>query len=367
VPYLFTAAVVIVDLTTNRDTTFTPMLPVVPALAGLGRRTIRTVLAATVAAGLALLLLAPYNNIPRDALVAVAAALATVAAVSCASISLLRQQSQILATVRGIAETAQHVVLREIPEDLDQVRTASAYESAGAEARIGGDLYGGLTTPYGDRFIIGDVRGKGLPAVEAAADVLGVFREAAHTEPDLATITERLHNALARRPVRDEEFVTAVLLSIDPATADVEIVNCGHPSPLLLRAGRVAALAPDDPAPPLGMFDLTASRPEPYHARFLPGDTLLLYTDGTTEARDASGRFFPLSEYLAGADFGSPGELIALVQAGLRDHAGERLDDDVALVAVQRKAMEIPAATEPGGAVKFGEPGGAVYGLRDGS
>jgi hypothetical protein len=70
---------------------------------------------------------------------------------------------------------------------------------------------------------------------------------------------------------------------------------------------------------------------------------LLLYTDGTTEARDAAGIFFPLTEYLGGAVFDEPGELVEMVLAGLRVHAGVRLEDDVALVALRRKANAVGA------------------------
>jgi len=73
-------------------------------------------------------------------------------------------------------------------------------------------------------------------------------------------------------------------------------------------------------------------------AGFAPGDTLLLYTDGTTEARDNAGRFFDLPAFLAGRAVDGPAEVTAQVLSGLAAHVGGHLDDDVALLVVRRKA-----------------------------
>jgi serine phosphatase RsbU (regulator of sigma subunit) len=258
------------------------------------------------------------------------------------------RQSQVLADVRSVAETAQHVVLRDVPTALGQVWCAVTYSAAAAEARIGGDLYEAMATPFGDRLIIGDVRGKGLPAVEAAADVLGAFREAAYTEPDLVVVATRLHG-LMRRTLPEEDFVTAVLLSVTPDRPTVEIVNCGHPPPLRLRDGTVTAIAEADPGPPLGLFELGVGGDlRRDRAPFAPGDSILLYTDGTTEARNKEGVFYPLPEYLTGASFDGPAGLVDLVMTGLVRHAGTRLDDDVALLAVQRMPFAADAAAMAG-------------------
>lgn len=339
-PYAFTLVVLVADRVTPRDVSLTSVMTVVPALAAVGTRSVSRVLLASVVALVTMGVMFSYSvGVAEDAVAASVAALVVVAAVSCGAVAALGRQSRVLADVRSVAETAQHVVLREVPPELGQVRCAVSYSAAAAEARIGGDLYEALATPFGDRLIVGDVRGKGLPAVEAAADVLGVFREAAYTEPDLAVVASRLHN-LMRRTLRDEDFVTAVLLSVAPGRPLVEIVNCGHPPPLRLRHGQVASLAEVEPGPPLGLFELGGGVPmRRCWASFVPGDAILLYTDGTTEARNAAGVFYPLPEFLAGATFDGPVGLVDLVMAGLVRHAGTRLDDDVALLAVERLPM----------------------------
>ncbi|ACU73470.1 protein serine/threonine phosphatase [Catenulispora acidiphila DSM 44928] len=341
VPYLFIAVIVGADLATPKEVTFSSTLSVAPALSALLTRSVfQTICTSITAIGVSAVLYTYSLHVAGEVEVAACGAILVVTVVSAVSLGLVGRQSRMLANVRSVAETAQHVVLREVPPELTQVRTAVAYRAAAAEARIGGDLYEALSTRFGDRLLIGDVRGKGLPAVEAAADVLGVFREAAYTEADLSRVADRMHAMLARRPAGTEEFVTAVLLSVHPERPTVEVVNCGHPPPLLMRDGHVAALAPAEPGPPLGLFDLatpSGSASAPASARFAPGDTLLLYTDGTTEARDHTGRFFDLPAFLTGRPATSPAELTRQILTGLAAHAGARLDDDVALLVVRRK------------------------------
>ncbi|MYS47228.1 SpoIIE family protein phosphatase, partial [Streptomyces sp. SID5998] len=126
------------------------------------------------------------------------------------------RRERTLATVRSVAETAQRVLLRPVPRRLGQVSVETLYLSAAAEARIGGDLYEAVPTAYGVRLLVGDVRGKGLVAVETAATILGAFREAAHDEPDLTGVARRMERSMSRHAAQlpggeaAERFVTAV-------------------------------------------------------------------------------------------------------------------------------------------------------------
>lgn len=198
------------------------------------------------------------------------------------------------------------------------------------------------------------MRGKGLPAVEAAADVLGIFREAAHQEGDLAAIAARINAGLARRPQSEyEEFVTAVLVSVAPGSTQAELVNCGHPSPLLVRDGAVTTLAPPERVPPLGLLDMTTDKVSVYKVDFVPGDMMLLYTDGTTEARDRDGVFFRLDEpHPSWAQLSDPDPLLDHILRAVHEHAGPRLGDDLALLAVKRlpdgRGLELDAAVVVG-------------------
>lgn len=90
----------------------------------------------------------------------------------------------------NIAETTRRTVLRPLPPRWGGLDHAAVYLAADAEARVGGDFYDIQPGPHGTRVLLGDVQGKGLGAVEAAAALLGTFREAAYHEADLATVVE---------------------------------------------------------------------------------------------------------------------------------------------------------------------------------
>jgi serine phosphatase RsbU (regulator of sigma subunit) len=155
-----------------------------------------------------------------------------------------------------------------------------------ADAFIGGDLFAVQDTAYGVRLVVGDVRGKGLDAVEAVAVVIGAFRETAEQESSLEGVADRLERALAREGTRRdgldavEGFTTAVLAEVPHGAGVVRVVNRGHPEPLLLYAdGDLDILEPAEAALPLGMGALGVW-PDRAEARPYPaGATLLLYTD----------------------------------------------------------------------------------------
>ncbi|MGV9265986.1 PP2C family protein-serine/threonine phosphatase [Kitasatospora sp. NPDC003701] len=267
-----------------------------------------------------------------------------------------------LAQVRSVSEAAQRVLLRPLPDRIGRLRLASAYLAAEAEAQVGGDLYAAARTAGGTRLLVGDVRGKGLPSLGDAALLLGAFRAAAHLHADLPELAGYLDGsvrwglaqlgeqhrgeqpdgggAAAEEDADDsgESFITAVILDIPDDGSVIRLIDCGHPPPLLLRADGVTALNAHCPAPPLGLGELAPGSYEVDEFPFLPGDRLLIYTDGVIEARDARRRFYPLAERLAAWPAGPPTALVEYVRHDLLAHAGGRLDDDAAIVAVERLA-----------------------------
>ncbi|MFC4611974.1 PP2C family protein-serine/threonine phosphatase [Streptomyces maoxianensis] len=262
---------------------------------------------------------------------------------------LVRLSRERLASARVIAETAQRAVLPAPPARIGGLQIAARYEAAQADAFIGGDLFAVQDTPFGVRLVVGDVRGKGLGAVEEVAVVIGAFREAAEQERSLEGVAARLERALAREDTRRDEldavegFTTAVLAEIPHGEGVVRVVNRGHPEPLVLYAdGVVDILEPPQAALPLGMGDL-AAWPDRSRAHPLPaGATLLLYTDGLTEARDADGVFYDPGERLAGRLFPGPEELLDALVDDVRRHTGGAATDDMALLAVSRPAEGQP-------------------------
>lgn len=261
----------------------------------------------------------------------------------------VRRGTEQLASARGIAEAAQRAVLPTPAERIAGLHVAASYEAAQADAFIGGDLYAVQDTPYGVRLAVGDVRGKGLGAVEAVAVVLGAFREAAESEPSLEGVARRLERALAREGTRRdsldavEGFTTCVLGEIPPDEGLLRLVNRGHPEPLLLFAdGGLAALVPAEPALPLGMGDLGGWPDRAQEWLFPAGATLLLYTDGLTEARDGTGNFYDPAARLRGRVFPGPDALLSALGSDVRRHTGGAATDDMALLAVARPGERQP-------------------------
>ncbi|MFJ5828313.1 PP2C family protein-serine/threonine phosphatase [Streptomyces sp. NPDC093089] len=279
----------------------------------------------------------------------------TVSALALLINKVVRRSGERLASARVIAEAAQKAVLPMPAERIGGLQCAARYEAAQADAFIGGDLFAVQDTPHGVRLVVGDVRGKGMDAVEAVAVVIGAFREAAEQERTLEGVAQRLERALAREGTRRhgldafEGFTTAVLAEIPRADGSgtfggfVRVVNRGHPPPLMLYAdGRLDLMEPAEAALPLGMGDL-AVWPDRAEARpYPPGATLLFYTDGLSEARNAEGVFYDPAERLAGRIFPGPEELLDALVDDVRLHTGGGSTDDMALLAVGR-----PAAGQP--------------------
>ena len=323
-----------------------PLLAVPPALAGIGAATPRRPLAFGAVMLLAAIVTAPFTTTAELPVVTTVSVLA-VTLISASGGARRGRQDQRLADVTSVAEAAQRALLRPLPRQVGPLELRVVYLAAAAEARIGGDLYEVTRTQFGIRLIVGDVRGKGLDAVEIAADVLGVFREVAHEVYTLAEVARRIDASLARRPAAPlEEVVTAVLAEIDPAAGSLTVYNCGHPPPLVLRPGRDArgeeARPPqvttvDVPAPalPLRLMALGGTTGAERTVALEPGDALLLYTDGVTEARNAHREFYPLEERvaaLAAAPGRQDGELLNRLRDDLIRHVGAPLDDDAALL-----------------------------------
>ncbi|WP_406290330.1 PP2C family protein-serine/threonine phosphatase [Embleya sp. NBC_00896] len=349
VPFAIALLVVVIELTPAHVLYTGPLLTATPALAAVTMGPKGTMSAAAVALAVSVTT-ATYNQAWGSQQVYtnfLAILLVSAASVTTSGVMHTRRRSE-LDQVRRIAVAAQRVLLRPVPARLGPVRTASMYLAAESGAQIGGDLYEAVQTRYGVRMIIGDVRGKGLPAVRSAAAVLGAFREAVHYEDDLVEVVAhcaaalRRERAMPRGMDRDDEeeqaesFVTVLVAQV-PEGPVVEMVNRGHPPPLILRQGTVDALMPASPLPPLGLEDLfTGSFGKAESHVFAPGDRLLLYTDGVIEARNRDNDFFCLPEAMEAVPAGTPPQFLEHLHQGLIRHTEGSLSDDVAMILVER-------------------------------
>ncbi|MCF3101049.1 serine/threonine-protein phosphatase [Streptomyces roseoverticillatus] len=283
---------------------------------------------------------------------------------------LRRDAESLLERVRATGEAAQRALLRPLPLRTRSVVVDGFYVSSQREALVGGDLYEVVDTPYGTRVLIGDVRGKGLGTLGAGAAVLTAFREAAYHRRDLEGGVVAMEQGLYRyhrsaeyqaqlQPERHggrpedvrmraaEEFVTALVFGTEEGPGDpgagghvpVVFVDCGHLAPFLIGAeGGVRELEPADAGLPLGLGDLAAAPRTAQRVALPPGCRVLACTDGVTEARSPDGGFYPLAERLgAWAALPTP-QLLGRLRADLDAHTGGRLQDDVAVLVMERAA-----------------------------
>ncbi|MCX5381600.1 PP2C family protein-serine/threonine phosphatase [Streptomyces sp. NBC_00091] len=355
VPFAIALLVLLIELTPAHVVYTGPLLVATPALAAVTMGPKGTLAAAGVAVGVSVATATHnhawggqqvYTNFLALFLVSVAGFMTSRAART-------RRENE-LNQVRRIATAAQEVLLRPVPDRLGPVRAASMYLAAETGAQIGGDLYDAVQTRYGVRMIVGDVRGKGLPAVRAAAVVLGAFRESVHYEDDLVEVVNHCGEALRRDALVAgagtaggddallEGFVTALVAQI-PDGPHVEVINRGHPPPLLLHDGTVRTLMPTVPLPPLGLEEFISGphgRTDSYP--FAPGDRLLLHTDGVIEARDRGKAFFDLPGAMMAMRDHSRGAFLEGLRQALLRHTQSRLADDVAIILVDRHTDEGP-------------------------
>ncbi|MFJ9468000.1 PP2C family protein-serine/threonine phosphatase [Streptomyces caniferus] len=347
VPVLIIAAVALLAFSGGTGMSWLPLLAVGPALAAAtsGPWGVIRIGVLAVALGAAL---GVHGGAPGTEQAIVLSTLSAVTLASSLASALRRRREQVLAAVRSVAEAAQHAFLKPVPSRVGHFQTAVRYSAAAAEARVGGDLYALVPTPYGVRLIVGDVRGKGLPAVGVAALVLGVFREAAYDEPDLLDVVHRIERSLARN-LGPDDFVTAVLAGY-PEADRMELVNCGHAAPLLVHDSGVLPVEPVRPAPPLGLRALAGEAPALQEVALADGNQLLFYTDGVTEARDHQREFYPLVERLSRHVSEDPSRTLAALHEDLLAHVGGELHDDAAMLLLRKPAgtpSVAPDAADP--------------------
>ncbi|MFH8446582.1 PP2C family protein-serine/threonine phosphatase [Streptomyces sp. NPDC018026] len=264
--------------------------------------------------------------------------------------------------MRDIADTTRRTVLRPLPVGFGGLDHAAVYLAADSEARVGGDFYDIQPGPHGTRILVGDVQGKGLGAVETAAALLGTFREAGYHEADLATVAERLETRMVRHREHTaalgradgDRFATAVLIGFPPGLPDaVDCVVFGHEPPMAVGP-RGVRLLPVVGGLPLGMAELAptgrSGTPPSRRLHLAEDETLLLVTDGVTEARDPRGVFYRPADDIALAlavdpRSAVPARLVSLVRDGTLRHCRGRVADDTTVFAVRRT----PAGREPAG------------------
>lgn len=265
--------------------------------------------------------------------------LVSAAAVTIAAVRVHREVRFV--QVSQIAEVAQRAILPVLPERAGHVAIAARYQSAAQGALVGGDLYDCYHSDGVVRILVGDVRGKGIPGVEQAARVTRAFRQSAPLRATLAEVAEEMDRYLAGF-FDDEEFATALLVDVSEPGV-LRLVSAGHPGPQLVRSsgaglldlpvGRVLGLG-------LPVVESYVETTVPWS----PGDRLLVYTDGLSEARDTRGDYFPVESLDEAVRAGSVERAVEEVVASVRKHVPRgRLEDDLAVVVIGHLPDVVPS------------------------
>ncbi|MFF1832990.1 PP2C family protein-serine/threonine phosphatase [Streptomyces sp. NPDC058231] len=237
----------------------------------------------------------------------------------------------------ALAVLQQSLLPAELPT-VPGLEAGSYYHTASPDL-LGGDFYD--LFPLGaDRwaFFLGDVCGKGPQAAAVTSLTRYTLRAAALHDPDPVTALTTLNTVLHERYTSGAtRYCTAIFGVLCPGSdhVSVHLASGGHPSALIQRADGTAHYLPT----PGGMLIGALPRAQftPARTQLFPGDTLLLYTDGLTEARTGAGRELygddALRAFVAEQPATGPQALITAL-TGLLAGFGDGLDDDTALLAL---------------------------------
>jgi len=245
-----------------------------------------------------------------------------------------QQREQLLDRERRIADTLQKALIPKNTPKLECCNAAVIYEPAFGEAEVGGDFYD--IFDLGDNkigILIGDVAGKGLNAAIRVAAVRHSIRSYAYLDPRPSKVMSLANNALSRDENGEIELLTAFFAVVDTEVGLISYANGGHETTLLKTStGTIEELVVSGRA--LGVLP-GYDYPE-RSRRLQKGDTIIMITDGITEARPDSNDLFGIERvhsHLETVPAELPIEEIAkgLLEAA-RAHANGHLRDDAAIV-----------------------------------
>lgn len=201
---------------------------------------------------------------------------------------------------------------------------------------VGGDCYDYAFNAGRLDFAILDTVGHGLNSAVLAALMIGAYRHGRRAGDDLAGLASRI-DAATQTFRGQPAFGTAILGRLDTEDGTLSWMTCGHPLPIVVRNGATLSEPDVRSGLPLGMGDLGPVVGDIVHVRLQPGDGVLFYTDGVTDARMPDGspfgedrlRDFLAREQVAGA---TPHEVVRRVIRTAVEHSEGNLRDDATMV-----------------------------------
>jgi phosphoserine phosphatase RsbU/P len=238
-------------------------------------------------------------------------------------------------------EVAREIQQAMLPDGMWSGHNVEAFGLTKPANTVGGDFYDILPQSDGTVIVaLGDVAGKASPAALLMALLLAMMRTLVDEGLSIAELVKRLNTQVGRH-APPSRFITLFVASYDPRTGNLQFVNAGQTPPLLRRHnGQIERLATGGIA--LGMFD--GSTYQAGHAKLEPGDAVVMYSDGITEAEDPAGIPFDeegLERTLAlypgtfpEATAASIGQ--AIFDAVERHRRDSRLSDDLSVLVLSR-------------------------------
>jgi sigma-B regulation protein RsbU (phosphoserine phosphatase) len=215
-----------------------------------------------------------------------------------------------------------------------------------AAREVGGDFFDALAlNEHRVAFAVGDVSGKGMPAALFMVRVLTLLRQCLLTEERQGEVLSKLNRLLCE--ANDElMFVTLAVVILDTRTGQLTYLNAGHNPPFLSINGQPFSLWDPPPGTLLGIQ--STARYSPRELRLSPGDTVVLYTDGVTEAENAERQLFQTHRAAAALNRSGPhGNLVELIhglEQSLVSFAGnEPQSDDITVLAIRYLGESEPA------------------------
>jgi phosphoserine phosphatase RsbU/P len=251
------------------------------------------------------------------------------------AVSYLEKQKQ--DSEMQIAAEVQRALL---PEHLPQAPGYEFYASYESAQAVGGDYYDCLMLPN-DRVCLafGDVAGKGVPASLVMSRLSSVVQNTMEFVQEVGQAAERINNHMCSHAI-EGRFVTFTLAVIDLKTHEMSLVIAGHMSPMIRRTDGTIEEFPDDIVGlPLGV--IPGMTLEVQKRRIEPGETIVIYTDGVSEAMNPAGDLYGLDRLrqMITGNAPKPSDLGKAILSDVRRHAaGRAQNDDITLMVFGRTA-----------------------------
>jgi serine phosphatase RsbU (regulator of sigma subunit) len=259
---------------------------------------------------------------------------------------LTRHQRDALLQEVELAAEVQRLFLPRSDPDTEGFEVAGAMHPARV---VGGDYYDYLARPDGRmRLVIADVSGKGVAAALLMSATAAAVQLETNETRKLSDVANQLNKELFA--LQDEgRFVTVLLGELDPRSGQLKYINCGHNPALLVRGDGGDTVWLDASCTPLGMSPEMDGALE--EITLAPGDIMVWYTDGLTEASDQDAKEFGTKRLLELVRLHSGGTAREICDQLWRDVAAftqrDTMDDDLTVMVIKMKSVSEPGAFPP--------------------